>query len=393
MNNTVKSIIEAKREEIIAFAQALVRTKSITCNEEALAKQVKARMKELGFDTVEEDKMGNIIGVIGSGSPYILFDSHMDTVGVMDEEQWSHDPFGGEIVDGKLYGRGSSDMKSGLVSSIYGVYAAKKAGLLPANRSIWVCCTLMEEDYDGVALKYVLDEHQIRPEAVIVCEPTDNMRIANGHKGRCLIEITAKGIGCHGCYPEKGRNPVYMLKPIIERIININEEFYITSEEHPTMALTNVYCHAASENSVPQDASVVIDRRMVIGETEETISKEMNELIEGLKDITWRFKDYEGESWTGMKFPFHNFMPAWELSESHPLVKKTMNLVKEIRGYKPEIFKFSGSTNATVSAGMYNIPTVIVGPGNLSLAHARNEFCPVEDIICASKIFAGLASE
>ncbi len=393
MDNIIKSIIEGKREEIISFSQNLVRTKSLTCHEEAVANLVKSKMKELGFDVIEQDRMGNIIGVYGSGIPSILFDSHMDTVGVIDQGSWSHDPFGGEIIEGNLYGRGSSDMKSGLVASIYGVYAAKNAGVLPEDKSIWVCCTLMEEDYDGVALKYVLDEYQITPETVVICEPTDNMRIANGHKGRCLIEITAHGIGCHGCYPNKGRNPIYMLNPVIEKIRIKNEEFYSASKEYPTIALTNIYCNAASENSVPDCASIVIDRRMILGETEEKIILEMDNLLNGLNDITWRFKDSEGESWTGMKFAFHNFMPAWEISENHPLVLKCVSLIEKVRGSNPEIFKFSGSTNATVTAGMYNIPTIIVGPGNLSVAHARDEFCPIEDIIEASLIYAGMVIE
>ena len=386
----IRKLLESRKNEMISFLETLVRIKSFTCMEEDLACIVEAQMKKLGFDSVEKDAMGNVIGTVGKGDPLFLFDCHMDTVGVPDAEMWSHNPFGGEISGGKLYGRGSSDMKAGIVSALYALWAVKEFGLTKNGKSIWLSCTVAEEDYEGVALKYVLESHNIRPENVIICEPTEGFRIANGHKGRALAEIRAAGKASHACYPEKGVNPVYLLSPVIERIKKRNEEYFLLSGEHPTMTPTTFTTITAGENAVPEEAVMTVDRRSIAGESEEDIRKEFDSLLEGLENITWSFKDYEAHSWTGMNFRYHNCVLAWEFPEDSPLVQSALSAVESVRGKKGEIFRFSGSTNAVTSAGLYGIPTVIVGPGNLSVAHARDEYCPLGDIIDASLIYASM---
>lgn len=383
----VRKLLESRKDEMISFLGTLVRIKSFTCSEKELAFAVEAQMKKLGFDSVERDAMGNVIGTVGNGDPLFLFDCHMDTVGVVDAGMWAHDPFGGEISDEKLYGRGSSDMKAGIVSALYALWAVKECGLIKRGKSIWLSCTVCEEDYEGVALRYVLESHNIRPENVIICEPTEGFRVANGHRGRALAEIRAEGKSSHACYPEKGINPVYLLSPVIERIKKRNDEYFLLPGEHPTMALTTFNTVSAGENAVPEEAVITVDRRSVAGESENDIRKEFDLLLDGLENITWRFKDYEARSWTGMDFRYHNCVLAWEFPEDSPLVQSALSAVERVRGKKSGIFRFSGSTNAVTSAGLYGIPTVIVGPGNLSLAHARDEYCPLGDIIDASLIY------
>ncbi len=384
----VRKLLESRKDEMISFLETLVRIKSFTCMEKELASTVEAQMKKLGFDSVERDAMGNVIGTVGKGDPLFLFDCHMDTVGVVDTEMWTHDPFGGKISGGKLYGRGSSDMKAGIVSALYALWAVKECGLIKRGKSIWLSTTVAEEDYEGVALKYVLESHNIRPENVIICEPTEGFRVANGHKGRALVEIRAAGKSSHACYPEKGINPIYLLSPVIERIKKRNEEYFLLPAEHPTMALTTFTTVTAGENAVPEEAVITVDRRSIAGESEEDIRKEFDSLLKGLENITWRFKDYESRSWTGMNFSYHNCVLAWEIPEESPLVQSALSAVESVRGKKSEIFRFSGSTNAVTSAGLYGIPTVIIGPGNLSVAHARDEYCPLADILDASIIYS-----
>lgn len=393
VNAKVKDIVNSIHDEIIGFTQELVRTKSNTCKEKDAVLLIKNKMAELGYDKIYEDDMGNVIGIMGEGKPYAMFDGHIDAVDVIDADQWEYGPYSGEIVDGKLYGRGSSDMKAGLVSAIYAGYVAKKAGIIPEGKSIWISASLMEEDYDGFATKYVLDNMPCFPEFVVCCEPTDSMKIANGHRGRCLIEITVKGIACHGSSPELGDNPIYKLSEIFKRVEKLNEDFYKMPKGHPSVAATSISCKGASENAVPESAILVLDRRTAINETEEDVTKEMNELIKGLDKVTWRYRDFDGVSWKGKKFVFHNFLKGWELDENHPLIVKTKKLVKEVCNHDAEIFKFGGSTNATSSAGTYNIPSMVIGPGNLSTAHARNEYCTVSDIPQACEIYAMLCSE
>ncbi len=390
MENRIRILLESQEEEMISFLRTLIEINNTTCREREMAEKIREKMLSLGYDRVETDRMGNVIGVMGSRKPSLLFDCHMDTVSVIDASQWEHNPFGGEIEDGRIYGRGSSDMKAGIVSAIYAVQAAKKCGLIGDGESIWVSCTVAEEDYEGVALKYVLDSYNIRPESVIICEPTEGLRVANGHKGRALVEIKASGRASHACFPEKGINPIYLLYPVIERIKRKNDEYFKYPGEHPTLAVTTFSVVSAGENAVPQEALITVDRRSIPGEREEDISAEFDGMVKGEERIKWHFKDYVSSSWTGMEFTYHNCVPAWEIPEDSSLVRKALDAVEKTTGLKGEVFKFSGSTNGVTSCGLYSIPSVIIGPGNLSCAHARDEYCPVSDLLKAALIYVEL---
>jgi len=141
-------------QDLIEFAQSLVQTKSLSGQEEAVVSLVAARMKALGYDEVTIDSMGNVIGRIGKGEKSILFDSHLDTVDVTDAAEWNIPPFSGEIVDGRLHSRGSVDMKAAAAASIYAGAIAKQLGLLE-DKTVYVSCTVFEEDCDGENLKHL----------------------------------------------------------------------------------------------------------------------------------------------------------------------------------------------------------------------------------------------
>ena len=384
----IEEILQPLQDEIIAFAQALVRTKSMTCEEKAVAELVEKQMQKLGFDDVSMDSIGNVLGRIGQGEKTLLFDSHMDTVSVIDADQWTHDPFGGEIADGKVYGRGAVDMKCPLVASIYGAYLAGRLGLSEHTR-ILVSASTMEEDYDGEAVRLMLKERELRPDAVVICEPTD-LKIATGHRGRALIEVNVKGKGCHASNPNLGVNPVYLMKEVIGRVMELSDRLdYHAGEDRGSVALSNIYCNTASNNSVPQDATIILDRRLANGEDETAISQEMNDALRGLA-ADWTFSDIPGESWTGKKFVFHSFLPAWTISEDHELVKKAKEAYTLISEGAPTLFQMGASTNGVTTAGMLKIPTIVLGPGDIGLAHGRDEYCKINSMLDACKIYAML---
>ena len=160
--------------DLLVFAQDLVRIQSYSGQEEQAARFMAAKMTELGFDEVKIDRYGNVLGRVGSGEQVILFDSHIDTVAVMDADMWDVPPFSGEIVDGYLWGRGSVDMKSGAASSIYAAALAKSQGLL-SGKTVYVSCTVDEEYCDGEGLKHLLDENHIQPDFAVICEPSGNL--------------------------------------------------------------------------------------------------------------------------------------------------------------------------------------------------------------------------
>lgn len=377
--------------QLIDFACRLVATKSLTCQEQDVAALVQGEMERLGYDEITVDAMGNVLGRVGSGEAGILFDSHMDTVTVNDEDAWQFPAYGGTVHEGNICGRGAADMKCGLAASVYGAAAAKRAGLIAPGSAVYVSASSMEEDYDGDALKYLLQETKLRPKGVVLCEPT-SLRIAVGHRGRSLIAVTMPGISCHASSPEKGRNPVYLMQQIVARVQALHETLCAQPGEHGSVALTNTYCTTASNNSVPQDATIILDRRLALGESEEVISKEMDALVEGT-DATWCFCDIPAKSWRGTPFVFHSFLPAWELSSDAPLVRGAVEACEQSGAQKTEVFKLGCSTNGVTSAGVFQLPSIVLGPGDLAYAHARNEFCPVDELVRACGIYARLCGK
>ncbi|MBQ0059097.1 MAG: YgeY family selenium metabolism-linked hydrolase [Lachnospiraceae bacterium] len=387
MKTNLANLIEEITPSLIAFAQELVRTKSLTCEERNVALIIEQRMRLLSYDEVIINDMGNVLGRIGSGSKSILFDSHMDTVGVIDAAEWSHDPYSGDIEGGYLFGRGAADMKCGLAASVYAGYVASRVGL-PEDISIYVSCSTMEEDYDGEAVRQMLADGYVKPDSVVICEPTE-LKIASGHRGRALIEVNMPGIPCHGSMPSEGENPVYLMQEIINRIEKLADNLENRDGEHGSVALTNTYCNTASNNSVPADSTIILDRRLAIGETEDIIHEEMDQLVKNTKAI-WRYCDIPGKSWTEKEFLFHSFLPACDIDPNHPLIHLAQNAFRETMDSEPVVYRMMVSTNAVATSGIYGIPTIILGPGETAQCHVRDEHCSIQEMINACSIYAAM---
>lgn len=223
----------ALEKEILEFAQTLIRIKSYSGQEEEAVKLVEKKMHSLGYDEVIIDQMGNVLGRIGSGPKSILFDSHVDTVEVNDESEWNVPPFSGAIVDGRLHGRGSVDMKSSVAASVYAAAIAKQPGFIK-DKSIYVSVTVFEEDCDGENLKHLFKERNLRPNYVVICEPSNNV-ITLGHKGKAQVRIKTLGVSAHGSAPEKGVNAIYEMAEIIQRVEKRNLELMKNGDVHGTM--------------------------------------------------------------------------------------------------------------------------------------------------------------
>lgn len=383
MKHKIDKLSKEIQDDVIKFTQQLIRTKSYTGQEEELANIVKNKMIELDYDEIILDKLGNVIGRIGNGDIKIMYDSHMDTVEVKDIDKWTVDPFGGEIKDGKLYGRGSVDMKAGIASTIYAGNAMKKLGLAK-DKTIYISISVMEEDYDGEAVTYMIENNNICPDYVIICEPT-NLQIGTGHRGRAMLEISIDGISVHGSAPEKGLNPIYKMNKIIKRVEKLNEEFLLR-EDTGSICITKIESKSASLNAVPNLCTIYIDRRLEIGENKEFIEKEMEYLTQGIK-ANYKIYTAEGTSWTGEKVISHSFFPAWEIAKEHELVTSSIKTFRDLNGYEPRIAKMEFSTNGVSTSGKFNIPTIVFGAGDVKMAHMIDEFCPINDIINAFKFY------
>jgi putative selenium metabolism hydrolase len=375
------------KEELTAFTQSLVRIKSYSGQEEEIIRFIGQKMKELGYDEVTIDSMGNVLGKIGSGETSILLDSHVDTVEVNDEKDWDVPPFSGEIVDGRLYGRGSVDMKSSIAATIYAGAIAKKQGW-NAGKTIYVSCTVFEEDCDGENLKHLFKEMNLRPDHVVICEPSNN-KIVLGHKGKLQVSVKTQGVSAHGSAPEKGVNAVYEMAEIIQRVEKKNQELMKKEKPRGTLVLSKISSVSASLNAVPSECEIYLDRRIVPQETEQDILQEIDEIIRG-KKATWEFGTLHRKSWTGMAIQYQPFHLAWRIEPDHKLTKACIAACRETFGSEPVEFDFwDFSTNAVTPVSM-GIPTIGFGPGEYKLAHMRNENCEVEQILDACRFYARL---
>lgn len=374
-------------EELLAFTQELVRIKSTSGNEERIVRFVAGKMKDLGYDEVVIDGFGNVVGRIGSGERSIMFDSHVDTVEVNDGDQWEVPPFSGEIIDGRLWGRGSVDMKAGAAASIYAAAIARSRGLLDGKR-VYVSCTVFEEDCDGENLKHMFRELRFKPDFFVTCEPSGNV-IATGHKGKAQIIIKTQGVSAHGSAPEKGVNAIYEMAEIIQRVEKTNLELMLKGIPKSTLVMSRISSISASLNAVPSECEVYLDRRMVVGETEETVKNEMERIIRG-KNATWEIGTLHRKTWTGTEVTYEPFHLAWQIALDHELSKAFIASYKEVFGKEPEKYDFwDFSTNAVTTVSM-GIPTIGFGPGEYKLAHMINENCEVSQIMDACSMYTSV---
>jgi putative selenium metabolism hydrolase len=383
--NSSEVLVQEIKKELIEFTKNLIRIKSFSGQEGNIIKFIEKKMFALGYDEVTIDSMGNIVGKIGNGQKAIMFDSHVDTVEVTDEEMWKIPPFSGDILDGRLHGRGSVDMKSGAAASVYAGALAKQLGFT-TGKTIYVSCSVFEEDCDGENLKHEFKELNFKPDYVVICEPSNNI-ITLGHKGKAQLSIKTYGVSAHGSAPEKGVNAIYEMAEIIQRVDKANRELMKKGEVRGTLVMSRISSVSASLNAVPSECEVYLDRRMIPGETKEDIEQEMEHLIKG-KNATWEVGTLHRRSWTGLEITYEPFHLAWKIDTGHDLSKACIAVYQEIFGKEPTEYDFwDFSTNAVTPVSM-GIPTIGFGPGEYKLAHMRNENCEISQIVDACNFYA-----
>jgi putative selenium metabolism hydrolase len=381
------------QQQMIAFLRDLVCTPSLSCQEGAVAARVADEMRAVGFRDVAMDRIGNVVGHLGrGGGPVLLFDGHMDTVGVSDPSAWRRDPFGGEIENGVLYGLGACDMKGALAAM---VYAGK---LLMDNHvqlkgDLVVACVVQEEPCEGLAVRVLTEEEGIRPDWVVLGEPS-SMNIARGQRGRIEFNVTAYGRACHASQPELGENAIYAASRLIFGVEllsgNLNHDRFLGPG---SVAVTEIQAQAGSRNVVPDRCSFIIDRRLTLGENESRALAEVQSVIARERvRAEVKVTQYSSTSFTGYQASQYSYFPAWVTDESHFLVKALERAVREELGTRPKMSQFPFSTDGTYTAGIADIPTVGLGPGDEKLAHTIDDQVRLEDVANAARVYSRLAT-
>ena len=396
MSTTYKAIqkrAKALEKDTVRFLADMIRTPSFSSKEEKVIAVIKKEMKKVGFDGIRVDGLGNIIGRIGKGPRVMAFDAHIDTVYPGDLEQWKSDPFKPHVKAGKIWGRGTVDQKSGMASMVYAAKIIKELGLND-QFTIYFTGTVMEEDCDGLCWQYLLKEEKLKPEFVVITEPT-NLNIYRGHRGRMEIRVEVKGRSCHGSAPERGDNAIYKIARIALEVEKLNERLrHDPFLGKGTVTVTEVRSSSPSLCAVSDAAGLHLDRRLTFGETKASALAEVRDAAKraGYPDAKVFVLNYAEAAYTGKVYPTEKYYPTWVLEEKSPYLKDAVTAYKEVLGKAPLVDKWTFSTNAIAIAGMQGIPCLGLGPGNEIYAHAPNEACPVKHLSAATAFYAALVA-
>lgn len=374
--------------------QTVIQHPSESGQEENAARFVKGVMEKLGYDEVWIDKLGNVLGRIkGNGSSVILFDGHIDTVGVNDADAWKYDPFKGEIDQGRIYGRGTSDMKCALMAMVYGA-----ADLIPEkdklNGDIVVAGIVCEEEFEGVAQSHVLDE--IKPDLVIIGEASElNLKI--GQRGRAEVVVVTHGRSAHSSNPQAGINAVKKMNRLLREIESMTldtDDFLGPAIIEVTDIISEPYPGASV---IPLKCRATLDRRTLPGETKETVLSPIRKIIKRLGEND---PDFSAEvclarakqvCYTGTPIDAERFFPAWQFQVDETFIQQSLAALNSA-GLSPEISHYSFCTNGSQSAGFRGIPTLGFGPSRENLAHVANEYVEIDQLEKARAGYKALAA-
>jgi putative selenium metabolism hydrolase len=390
--SAVQSKVNQHRDDIIQFLRELVAIPSMDSQLREVGERAQAEMEKLGFDETWFDSMGNIVGRIGDGPRKIVYDSHIDTVGIGDPDEWEWDPFQGKIENGVLYARGACDEKGSTPGMIYGLAIAKQLGLLDG----WTAYYFgnMEEWCDGIAPHAFVEHEGIRPDFVVIGEPT-KMQVYRGHKGRVEMRVVARGKSAHAASNHLGDNAIYKVVPIIDAISKMEPQ--LGDHEflgHGKITVTDMKVETPSINAVPNRCTVYIDRRVTFGETVEHVLQQVRDLIpqryQETGDVVVEMLHYAEPSYTGFVFPVDKYFPAWLLEEDHPLVQAGQRTRSLIGLPDAPSGKWDFSTNGIYWAGKAGIPSIGFGPGDEVTAHTVNDSVSLDDVVKATEFYAVL---
>jgi putative selenium metabolism hydrolase len=386
----VQTEVAAVEETIIQFLREIVAIPSMSSQIGPVGARIQAELTTLGFDEVRFDSMGNTLGRIGNGPRVIVYDSHIDTVGIGDPAEWEWDPFEGKIEDGVFYARGTCDEKASTPGMIYGLAIAHKLGLLDG----WTAYYFgnMEEWCDGIAPHALVEHEGIRPDYVVIGEPT-KMQIYRGHKGRVEMQVTAKGRSAHAASNHLGDNALYKLLPVIQGISQMepalgDHDFL----GHGKITATDLTVETPSINAVPNGANLIVDRRVTFGEGVEEVLEQVRQLIpaenRAAGDVTVAMLHYDEPSYTGFVFPVEKYFPAWALEEDHPLVVAGQEARRLIGLPEGPSGKWDFSTNGIYWTGKAGIPAIGFAPGDEVTAHTVLDSVRLADVVKATEFYA-----
>ena len=309
----------------------------------------------------------------------IIFTGHMDVVPVSDEERrrWNFDPFGAEIRDGVLYGRGSSDMKSGLTAALYAMAILQRHDIVPPTDIIFAA-TIDEENYMKGSKKLLYSPLFDGARSLVVCEPTD-LKLCIKGKGRTWADVCVRGKTAHGSQAGAGDNAIYTAINLIEKIKHTELSGYSSAENGVSFWRTLAIQAGVEPQVVPDICVFTVDARLAVGHPIDAVWTQLDELIETL---------HREVPAVQVSYTVADRRPSWTTAENDPLVQRCKTALEAVGlPYIPDIF--AGSTDGSILVKQGLIP-VIIGPGDLSVVHRENEHIKLSQVYQAARLYLSM---
>jgi succinyl-diaminopimelate desuccinylase len=379
MQANLRELAESYRPRLIAFAQRLIQTPSLSGQEGAVAELVAQEMHVLVYDRVWTDALGNVIGLVrGQGGGSALFNAHMDHVAPGDESLWPYPPYEGHIGEGHLWGRAASDVKGTLAAQVYALGALHQAGLVPSG-DCYMSAVVMEE-IGGAGTRRLLGS--LKPDVAVVGEATEN-QLALGHRGRMALLARLRGRSAHASAPARGVNPHYVLARFVLGL----EKLSLPSQGHfgaSTVVPTLVGSDQASNNVIPGEITLLIDYRNVPRESVAEVEARLQGLLaeclipgsEGSVELNRR----QVRAYTGAEERFPELFPSFELAADHELTVTAQRTLEKAfeRPVTTRIWHFATDGGHLMAAG---VPTIGFAPGHEQYCHTVQDRIGLDEMV------------
>ncbi len=367
--------------DVIKLAQKLISfdTTSGPSAEAEMARYLRGLMEDSGFSiqyTEFAQGRPSLVATLGPEhhGPFLCFCGHMDSV-PLGAKKWSIHPFGGETADGKIYGRGSSDMKSGLAAMLVASMSIAKNSSL--KKGLLLIFTSGEEVFCKGA-RHLVSSGLVKQKigAMIVGEPTSNYPWL-GHKGALHYKLTATGKTAHASMPTLGENAIYKAAEAVLKL----REYEFDVPIHPLLGKPSLNVGTIKGginiNSVPDKAEIGLDIRIVPGQTPDQVTRDLEHVL--------------GEK---IELTLLDYAQGISTDPDHPWVQEVFDILKPYLGQRPEPAGAPYFTDASVLTSHFgNPPTIILGPGEPDQAHQSNEYCYVEKIQEAVQYYTEIATK
>lgn len=385
----------SEEDKLVELCRSMIRTPSYSGHEDGMVQLILDYMRQHGFDEAFTDRYGNVLGCIRGNRPgrRILFDGHIDTVPAENKQDWHHDPFGAELQEGRIYGRGTTDMKGADAAMLYAIARYAEQTKRDFAGELWFAGVVHEECFEGISARIISE--RVKPDLVVIGEASE-MNLKCSQRGRAEILLETFGVPCHSSNPDKGVNAVYSMMKLLERVRQLEPIEQPGMFGKGIMELTDIKSEPYPGASVvPHYCRVTFDRRLLVDETRESVLAPIEKIIGQLSEADPKFRAQvsftKGEElcYTGEKIAADRFFPAWRESTDSEFVQAILGRVRA-HGFDPALTGYSFCTNGSHYGGEAGLRCIGIGPSRENLAHTVDEYIEIQELLDISEYYTAV---